>query len=267
MRGSKIFLSLLVVVAGFAGGAFADEFRVENSIYRDGQKTPIHATLTLFPKGGVVYDFSFGADGEQIEQATVYDFPRHRFMLVDYAAGVKLEINETEVLEVLGQLLAKVESNESLLKEAANPEFETAHGDGIFRFNGKFLKYEIHTFSPSMKRAPRDYQRFADWSARLTTLQPHGLPPNARIKINDALASEQLLPKEVIHVRSVGAIWENDKKLRSIHTFHWQLTRSDKQRMETLHQKMASMESVGLRDYFERVAVARSSDKSGSKSR
>ncbi len=237
-----------------------NRFRVSNEIFAEGKDEPFMKTLTLFTDE-TVYDFAYApAEGDVIEQATLYDFTRNRFILVDYTANAKVEISQQDVLLYLAQLTSQVEAKDPLLKEAANPKFEVTNEENLIKFTGDRIKYEVKTFTPSNKTAAADYHRFADWSARLTTLQ-FGQPPMARMAVNRELAKDSLMPKQVVLIRSQGPIWENAKKLRSEHIFDWQLTKTDAKRIESLDAKMAKLETISWADYNAKKAAAKADNK------
>lgn len=256
MRMIALVLTLLV-----AQSAAAQQFRVENEIYMDGKSDPIVKTLTLF-NSDLVYDFAFLSAGvDEVEQATLYDFSRNRFIVLDYGRKVKLEVSEEMLVQILSELAGKVdESKSAVLKEMAKPNFSIESIDNKLVFSGKSLKYEVITLPPKNATAARDYQRFADWSARLTTALQNGAPPMARIKVNEHLANEKLLPDEVVLTRSEGPIWENAKKLRSKHHFNWAHTKTDAKRIETLNKKMAEFTSVKWAE-FRSATTANSTEK------
>lgn len=260
MRVACLFLVLFSTMATSEVVLAQNRFRVSNEIFAEGREEPIMKTLTLFTDE-TVYDFAYAdAKGDVIEQATLYDFTRNRFILVDYVANAKVEITQEMLLRYLAELTNQVESKDPLLKEAANPKFEITQDENLIKFTGDRIKYEVKTFSPTHKSAAADYLRFADWSARLTTLQ-FGQPPMARIAVNRELAKESLMPKQVVLIRSQGPIWENAKKLRSEHIYDWQLTKTDAKRIETLDTKMAKIETLSWADFNAKKAAAKPENK------
>jgi hypothetical protein len=255
------FLCLLLTVLA-TSTASAQDFRIENFIFMEPQKEPLIRTLTLF-SGDLVYDFSFAdGEGKTIEQATLYDFTRDRFIVLDYGRKMKLEVTEETLVQILSELSGKVEgSNNSVLKEMANPHFDVNAVKDVITFTGKSLKYEVRTIAPQGKTAASDYQRFADASARLTTALQNGAPPMARIKVNEQLANDKRLPEEVTLTRSEGPIWENAKKLRSKHHFNWAHTKTDINRIEVLNKKMAEFKSVKWSEFRAVAAAAKADEK------
>lgn len=253
-------LLCVFVVLTAAVPASAQNFRVANEIFKEGQKAPIMRSLTLF-KDDLVYDFAFtGVEGDEIEQATLYDFTRNRFLIVDYLENAKIEISQEELLRFMAEL-TKFESRDPLFKEASNPAFTVTREDGVIKFAGSRIKYEVKYFDPKSKLTATNYQRFADWSARLTTLQ-FGQPPMARIAVNKELAKAAVMPKEVTLLRTHGPVWENINKLSSKHIIDWQLTKTDGKRIESLDAKMAEMEAINWTQYRAKMA-----EKSGATSR
>lgn len=255
MRPLCIFVVFAAALPAFypAAGQEARYFRVANEIFQEGQKAPIRRSLTLF-KEELVYDFAFdGADGETIAQATLYDFTRNRFLIVDYRENLKIEVSQQLLLRLMSELATKLENKDPLLKEAASPEFKVTREENLFKFTGTRIKYEVKGFESILKNAVTDYQRFADWSARLTTLQG-GQPPMARIAVNKELAAAGLMPKEVVLLRTPSPVWETVNKLSSKHIVDWQLTKTDGKRIEALDAKMAEMETTNWTEYLEKVA-------------
>jgi hypothetical protein len=252
MRVMRIVCLFVILAAALP--VHAQEFRVDNEVFKEGQKAPFMRSLTLFKdEGDLVYDFAFaGAGNDVIEQATLYDFARNRFLVVDYLENVKVLISQEELLKFMAEL-AKLEEKDPLFKEASNPAFTVTREDGVLKFAGSRIRYEVKYFDPKNRSAATHYQRFADWSARLTTLQI-AQPPMARIFVNKELAKAGLMPKEVTLLRTAGPVWENVNKFYSKHIVDWQLTKTDGKRIEALDARMAEMETISWVQYRGKLA-------------
>jgi hypothetical protein len=257
MRTHLMLIALLCPVP-----VLADQFRVTNEVFSETSKTPIFRSLTLF-NNDLVYDFAFvDPQSDEVLQATVYDFTRNRFLIVDYTADAKVEIDQEALLRFLSTMAAQVDAKATpLLKEATNPDFQITREEGRVKFSGKNLSYEVKTQKSDSKAISADYFRFADWSARLTTTLQGGMPPMARIQVNGELAKDAVLPEEVQLTISQGPIWETSKKLRSRHEFSGQLTNSDLKRIKMLQDKMAEMPLVNWDEYRAKRAASKTDGK------
>ncbi len=160
---SSILIGAVVGVAGPLGqSARSADFHVENKVYRADEKEPFSETTTLF-RAGLVYDF-VTKDG-QVEEATVFDRTRGRFVLLDAKRRVKAEISTTEVQAFGRHIREKAASQtDPLWKFMANPKFtkETSAEDTL-ELSSDWLTYRVKTTQARSTEAAAQYGEFAHW--------------------------------------------------------------------------------------------------------
>ena len=87
MRCASGPITLVVAALVLAGGAArAEDFHVESSVFKVGDKLPIIETTTIFYKG-VVYDFLKDPQASRDPEATIFAPERQRFIVLDPSAN------------------------------------------------------------------------------------------------------------------------------------------------------------------------------------
>ena len=76
-----------------------------------------------------------------------------------------------------------------------------------------------------------EYREFLDWYTQLNTLLSAGkLPPDPRLKLNDAVARRKVVPIKV--ELNAG----RRRSLRAEHDFTWRLSQDDLQRIDDVRE-------------------------------
>lgn len=205
-----------------------------------GGERPVSRSLTLF-HAGKVYDF---VDNE----ITVYEPTMQRFLLVDGRRMISTEValdqithylkigrqktlDYIEELRIAGDPLQfrTIESFEFQL----NPQFEEQHvlSTRTFSLQSPFCTYRArYAASSEVKDAEivEAYLNYCDWAKRLNfVLHPQVSLPASRLMLNDRLRQEVLLPVSVELIADI----ETRHHLRADHEFHWELDRTDRDRI------------------------------------
>jgi len=234
--------------------ADADEFRVDTDVYVGSQEKPIAENVTLFCNG-LVYDFPRTGP----EEITVFDPSRGRFVLLDCRRKVKTTLSVQELVEFTSALKVHATETDGVFAFAANPRFRQERDPKTewLTLSGELMTYRVRGVAPNSETAVSTYRNFADWYARLNATRPGCLPPFARLTLNEAMAKEGWIPKEVEltvtpKTRAVG----RKLVMRSHHAAVWQLSQTDLERIDKAAGHMVSFQAVGFRDYRKESQIA-----------
>lgn len=243
---SRRLLALLLLIALTASTAItsAADLRIETRVYGPDSETPLHEGVTLF-EGGMVFDFRDRGEKVTIFRAATAGKPG-RFVLLDTKRRVRTELTTDRIDAVMTKLRdwADKQSND-YVRFTAEPRFEESHDEelGQLKLESDHLSYRVVTIPidhVDMKLAVRE---FLDSYAGLQTLLQGGLPPQPRLKLNEALFRHGAMPIEV-H-RYAGRISDSsDADVWADHLVAWVLSKQDRQRIEVAIDHMASFEQV-----------------------
>lgn len=245
------FLLLSCWISGFA---WSDEFRVDTDIYVGKQKQPIAQNLTIFTSG-LVYDFPLAGP----EEITVFDPAHGRFVLLDCQRKVKTTLTTTEIVEFAAAMKVQAQEIGGVVAFAASPQFEHHFDQKNQRLtlSSELMTYRTKGAPPRSESAAASYRNFADWYARLNATRPGNLPPFARIELNKAIAERGLIPEEVERrIAPKNRLVGRELVVRSQHNIVWQLTNTDRKRIEKAGTDMVSFQSVSFRDYQRELLAA-----------
>jgi len=243
---SRLLLFAILLVAD--GATQAEDFRIENRVFVEGKKEAESQSSTFF-QGGTVYDFM-----SEPAEVTIFDKPSGRFVLLNMTRQEQTELSLTEVAafaEKLKQLASK--QTDPLSKFFADPKFEerfdAASGDLVL--SSPLVTYRITTKAAERPVVSKQYREFSDWYARLNAMLNTGArPPQARLMVNDALARQDVLAREV--TLTITALKNNTPQktvVRSEHDWAYELTRSDLDRIENAQKARANFRSLQYVQY------------------
>ncbi len=248
-----IVLSFVSLVLSFSSelARAAEAFRIETKVYtgdpKDKKLEPISKTTTLF-KDGIVYDFL-----EHPEQTAVFRKATGgkpgRFILMNDKERAQTEVS-TEKLATTMKDLRKWASGQKdpFLKFAANPRFdETFDRDtGKLVLASPLQTYTVDTSPASQHQdSMTDYHEFLDWYTQLNTLQTSPVPPDPRLKLNDALIRHRVVPVKV-ELKRTGEdlVWAD-------HDFTWRLSQQDLQRIEDVQSGLTAYKQVENKEFLQ----------------
>ena len=233
----------------------ADDFHVTTDFYSDGAKTPASTNLTVF-FGGRVYDFlTHHSAGDHTEsQISIFDPVKGRFVLLDPARQVKVEIERDRMVELTGSLRTWLSAQSDPLKKfCADPKFtETSGGkENEILFNSPVLSYRVVSFAPDSPDVAKQYREFTDAFARLNTVtNPGSLPPFPRLAVNAALAQRNAVPREVeLTIPAKNRLLDRPIVRRTEHLFDWHVTPGDEEKISKAGQWLAEFSKVSLDEY------------------
>jgi len=254
------FVSSMFIVAAAGVGwsssttANATDFHVENKVYRADEKEPFNQTTTLF-RAGLVYDFVVSDD--QVDEATVFDRARGRFVMLDAKRRLKTEISTADVKDFGKRVREQAAGHkEPLLQFMANPRFaeKKSDDDGSLELSSDWLTYRLKTTPARSPEAAEQYGEFAHWYAQLNAMMnPGSLPPFGRLFVNEVLETRGLLPVEVQMTLFPKESARKQVVLRAEHRLQWTLLESDRQRIDEFGKQLATFRAVNLDEYRRRA--------------
>lgn len=259
MRCLLLAALVAATLAGPSPFVWADEFRMETSVFEGSNKKAQSKNLTLF-RPGTVYDYL----GEPASVA-IFDVSRQRFVLLDTQNQLRAEVPLSEVTAFCQALRAQaINGPNEFLRFAANPTFETDFDAAAERLalSSSQLSYEVRSAKAPGVKASAQFREFSDAYCQLNAmLSPGGLPPFARLALNAELDKRQLVPKQVKLTipRGVPLVGQG-LSLRSEHLLTWRLVDDDQKRIATTDRQLSTFQTVSLaafRSAAKRPPVAR----------
>jgi len=243
------------LIASWAHPASADEFRVESKVSATDSDKPTSESLTLFIDDRA---FDFLASPRE---TIIFDFLSERIALLDASRKVRTELAAAKLTSFTDQLRTRAaRQTDALLRFAANPRLEeSSDDDGWMKFSGKLLTYRIQAAKASNPDMAKLYRQFSDASARLNSmLQAGAMPPFARLSVNESLARDGMLPKQVELILAGDAKSGGQPTiLRSEHHFSTQLTSADRQRIDEANEQLKTFKQVSWEEYLRPIRQAK----------
>jgi hypothetical protein len=240
----------------------AQEFRIETEVF-DGKgeaKANLKSqNLTLFSNGRV-YDFSTpdqskDAGGDPTE-IIIHDRLSQTFDLLD----VRRQVRTTVTHEELINFVAAIQVEPRLVKKDPflfAPKFEQTYDEDSqwLTLSSSRLTYRATGAKPSDAAGLNDYQQFADWYVRLNAVRPGAFPPFARLQLNKAIAEFGFVPKEVQLSFKPSALESRIERV-SRHYIVWQLSQTDRKRIDSANEMKIRFPKVSLQEYVQPSATA-----------
>jgi hypothetical protein len=243
------FAVLLCSMLAAPSLAPAQDFRVETDVFVHGNKEPGAQFLTIF-KGGVVYDFAL--DGPK--EVTIYDVGRGRFILLDPARSMQVEISMDELRRHTADLKAAAQtSGDANVQFLANPQFQVnldSEKRNLELASARLI-YVAKGQKPPEEGFVRRYTTFADGYARLNGLRRGNLPPFARLQLNEQLLAQGWVPEEVVRKIPAQAVLAKDVEVRSHHLFTWKVLPTDERKLNEADRYLRTFKAVTLADYLD----------------
>jgi hypothetical protein len=235
-------ISSLLLTHAFAAD---DEFRCDSEIFMGEEKKPVQETITIFT-GKLAYDFLLTAP----EEITVYDFGRGQFTLIDKNRKVKTTIASDDLLRFTAAYKT-IKPDTELFSFCTQPSFDEEFSEKKLRLHSKTLTYQVECIKPEHTGADKRYRDFADWSARLNAMRPGNLPPFPRMEMNKSLAARNMLPSKIERTISTFHLTgTRTEVVRSHHLFNWQLSLSDRRRIDQVGDYLTQFEAVSPEVYL-----------------
>jgi hypothetical protein len=250
---AKLF-GLLASLYFMTAIASAADFRIETKVFVGKEAEPVSQNETLF-QAGCVYDYL--SDPQRV---TVFDQARGRFIVLDPARKLKVEIKTDEVLifsERFHTWAAK--SSNGFMKFAADPEFDVKlSSGGKLTMVSPHMTYELETVPVESEKAAQQYREFSDWYARFNAMIHLGsTPPFPRLTVNKELAKNSLIPTEVtLTIPAQRTLGVPAVTMRTEHHVSWRLLQRDTEKINETANQLATFKTVDLAE-FEPDAVSK----------
>jgi hypothetical protein len=237
----------LLIAICFASLARAADFRIETKVYVGKQPDPVSHNETLF-QAGCVYDYL-----SDPQRTTVFDRARGRFIVLDPARKLKVEIKTEDVLVFSERFHAwAAKSTNGFMKFAADPEFEVKLSpDGTLTMANEHLTYELETVPAESKQTAQQYREFSDWYARFNAMIHLGsTPPFPRLEVNKELAKNSLIPTEVmLTIPAQRTLGVPAVSMRTEHHVSWRLLQRDIEKIGETANHLTTFTTVDLAEF------------------
>ena len=252
-RATRIGLALaFAVVCGVTASVLrAEDFRIDTDYYIGSDKTPNAMVLTIF-QGGNIYDFQLKGP-----EVTIYEPRRGKITLLDVKRELRTTLDTADLLDAAISLqtaaLQSTKPLQPIFIAAAKPEFQTdtenfsENGNSYTRltFQSAPLQYTVVAQAARFPAAAQDFKYCADWSARLNSIRPGGLPAGARLEVNEALAAKGLIPTSIERSTPGAKLTE----VRTRHLVNWKLSQDDHRRIDETGNQLARFKAVSFAEY------------------
>jgi len=237
--------SLILWIGGFSGGQLvrATEFRVDTDIYLGAEDRPL-ASMTSWCTEKRIYDQSDGEDG----CITIFDLERREVTLLSPKEKQRTRLSFDQILRFVAATTTRTTELAPVVRFAAAPKFAPQWDEKTQRIA---LKHELMSYSAKLAVPPdaasaEQYRTFTDWAARLNTLCP-GLPPAARLQLNQAIADRQAVPLSVRRTTAAAGGLATDMVSR--HAYRWQLSAADTARLAVFDSWANSLQFVDYESF------------------
>ncbi|MCA9239760.1 MAG: hypothetical protein KDA37_06160 [Planctomycetales bacterium] len=244
---------LLLFVLALANSAAAQDLRIETRVYAEDPTHPVCETVTLFQQGAV-YDYR-----QDRPTVTIYrDGPAGkpgRFVLLDTDRQVRTELTTDKLDQAMTSLRRwAAQSKDPFLKFASAPAFTESFNKetGELQLLGDVMSYRVVTVPMEQPSANLAVRRFLDNFTKLQTLLETRLPPDPRLRVNEALFRHEALPVETrLYSRD-----QEEPSLRAEHIAVWLLSKNDRSKIDQTIDQMASFREVTNAEYRQGMTVA-----------
>ncbi|HVX12295.1 MAG TPA: hypothetical protein VHC22_14025 [Pirellulales bacterium] len=248
-RNRQVLHFLAAVMTAFVcSQAIADDFHVDNKVYRnlDDKHEKPELTTTLFASGRV-YDFTKAPD-----ETIVFDPGQDRVILLDPNRQMKTHISTGDISTQISKLREAAKSHsKEVVRDAAAAKFsESVDPDtGVLRLTNRWMKYEIETSAPARPQVARQYADFADWQKQLNSILNPPDMPFPRLTVNRILRQRQELPVKITLTVTAEDKWHKERVMRSEHTILMTLAKEDLKRIEQAAEQMHKFDEVTFDEY------------------
>jgi len=253
-RGCAVshLLGGIVTVAAWAfvwGAALAEDFRVENAVFLDNEKSPSSESVTIF-HGGMVYDCL-----KSPPEIVVYDREAGRFILLDVGRRIRAELTTSDVAAFTTRIRESAPKHpDPVGKFLADPKFQERYEEGTreLTLSSPWATYRATLpADPETPAAIELYRDFSDWSAKLNAMLSGAAsrPPFARLALDQAIADRKAIASQVVLTLSSGKADGRRATIRSTHRVVRPLAQADLDRVAQIRGFLREFKPVGFEQY------------------
>jgi hypothetical protein len=249
--------AILFVLAPPSLQSFAEGFRIETKIFVGDSEEPMSQTTTLF-LSGVVYDFIANPAQTAVFRKPSGEKPG-QFILLDPPQQIQTRLSTQQLAGAMDKLQSwAARQTDPFLQFAADPKFEESFEPetGQLELAHYLESYRVATSPAEHPQLLAEYREFLDWYTRLNTLLSAGrLPPEPRLRLNEALTRHQVIPVTVELTRA-----GEKEPLRAEHQFIWRLSREDLDRIDDVRAALASYREVQNAEFLQATQPSETAD-------
>jgi hypothetical protein len=225
-----------------------DDFRVDNAVYQDNEKTPSSASVTIFHKD-IVYDC-------MPQETVVFNKPAGQIVLLNMKDRTRTLLTAENVDAFVKQIQQRAadapQNADPLVKFLAKPTFSQTSFDSTTQtltMGSPLLTYKLMLAPQGAASMVSQYHDFSDWSAKLNTmLVPGSRPPFARLQVNAAVAEQKSIASQVILTFTMGKK-KTTMTVRSTHRITMPLTQADINGVSKIGESLVSFPLIGFDEY------------------
>lgn len=253
LRFSACFVLLMAGTLGIAAGnstAHAEDFRVDNAVYPDNQKTPSSESVTIF-HDGMVYDCM-----KSPAETVVFDRVAGRFLLLNAAARTRAELATSDVTAFTARIQESAPRHpDPIVKFLADPRFQERFDPTAreLSLGSPLVTYRATLSAEETPEAVAQYREFSDWYAKLNAMLAASScrPPFGRLMLNRAIADRKAIASQVVLVMTLspGRADGRQTTVRSTHRVVRPLTTADLDRVAQVRGFLRDFKQVGFEKY------------------
>lgn len=196
---------------------------------------------------GVFYDFP--SDAEQ--PWTIFDLPQSKVVLIDRKHRQRVSVSTEDLIRLTAQADSTITDPVQRMRFGMDAEVQITGGNQ-FELTYDQTQYRVSASIPSEPKWAIQYGQFVDWACRLNIARPRGVPPFARMRINDTVAKQGLYP-EHIEVELKRRIGEDANtvlvKLRSQTRLSSQINDQTRKRIDDTHSMRVLFKEIPWDEY------------------
>lgn len=239
-------LATIAVALAPPATTMAADLRIETRVYAADDERPINESVTCF-HGGVVYDFRAAESRVTVYRGPVGEKPA-RFLLLDTEREIQTEIKASQIASTMSKLRRwAAAQTDPFLQFTGAPQFDESYDaeTGELKLTSEQLSYRLVTTPVKHEELKLELRSFLDAFAQLHTLLEAGLPPEPRLRVNEALFRRGVIPVEV----ELTARDDEEPGLRGEHDIAWVLSRRDRLKIDQVADQLASFTRVSNADF------------------
>ncbi len=238
-----LHVALISCVATLATDGLAQEFAVKNKVMQGS--TVRNETRTLITPDAY-YDIIF--KGKEPVQASVYFRNRRQYYFVNFQSKTNATIDDTDVRDFVAQVVSRAKTlRNPHVQFAADPKFSEERAGKKLKLESALWTYTVELESSGDEEAIDAYHEFADSFARLNAFT--SFPPNARIKLNEAMHRAGALPRRV-EVDLKDDSGKSIMKQVTVHSYEWKLSASDREVIDATKLGIVEHKKTAFGDFI-----------------
>ena len=225
-------------------------FRIESSLYVDGQAQPVTRNLTTFTDQ-LVFDFQLDPQsGQPLDEVVIYDRRNRKLFLLDSKRKVQLELHDVRLLKLLDGVRREAEQDQRT-RFLVTDEFDEKVDAESKRvsLSSPNMTYQFVGTAPEDDRVMPVYFEFLDQFTRLQASDPKKLPPFPRIRLNQSIRRVGWVPTRVDILVKPNALFKTAFKAHTEHQLDMGIKAEHQSWMTRAKQNWSAFQPVSLAEY------------------